>query len=168
MKALILALALFSSVASFASEGHEGPEAAPRLKAPVIAKVVTGSGFAPPTVARSTIVQIRSNGEIERIRNFANGDVQQTDIAALAPALAQQILETSRKVKQTVVRDPQPANPGCEDAPSTVYYAVQAGKDIVIAARENCKDMEKVDESDADRDLKRALSGAAELANVAP
>ena len=166
MKALILALALLTATSSFAREGHEGPEAAPKSPAAVIAKVVTSAFFVAPTAPQSTIVEIRADGSIDQILDYRDGRTEIKAVATLAAEVLKQLATMVSEVKETLVRDPNPASPGCMDAPSTTFYAVQGGHEIVIAARENCKDLEKVDESDADRSLKRALNGAVALASV--
>ncbi len=168
MKALLITALLFTSLAVSAREGHEGPEATPvRPSSPVVAKVVTGAGFAPPAAPRATIVQIRENGTVERIRDYQGRQPSTQLIALLSKKVAEKIAQTAAAVEKTDVRDPRPENPGCMDAPSTTYYAVQGANEIVIAARENCKDLEKVDESAADRDLKRALDAVSALATLA-
>ncbi len=167
MKSLVLALSLLLSIPALA--GHEGPEAAPvaRLN-PVIAKVVSGSGFVPPTVAFSTVVQIHADGQVERLQNFRGGVVKTAQLAYLAPNVTAQIAASAAAVVETKIEDPSPSDPGCTDAPSTTYYAVQGSKEIVIAQRESCKDMVKANESDADRATKRALNAALALSSLLP
>jgi hypothetical protein len=163
MKALFLVLALVS-VSAFAREGHEGPEAAPSLPSPVIAMVKTSSFFVPPNAPRLILVQVRENGAVELVKNFPSGKVEVTAVATLSPTLAKKIASDSRQVKETEIRDPQPNMPGCMDAPSTTYLSIQGRKEIVIGRHIDCKEMEKVDASDADRQLRTALEAAASLA----
>jgi|GEM_PF-4826236 len=163
MKSLVLALSLLLSIPAFA--GHEGPEGVAILD-PVIAKVVTGSGFAPPVAPLSVTVQIHRSGLIEMIRAFPKNS-KTTEVATLAQPVALKLWGYTTSVVQAKLEDINPSAPECMDAPSTTYYAVQGWQEVEVAMTQNCKEFRKANESDADREVKRALDAALELSMIA-
>jgi hypothetical protein len=167
MKKVLLGLIVLTSVSAFA--GNEGPSAAPQLPPPIVAKVQIASFFHPPDSPDTVRVEIAANGKVTRTEVYMrqNNKVVVKQIAKLAPSVIKSLIEHANKVVAGELKDPNPKEPGCMDAPSITYTAINQSGEIDIAERQACKEMEKENATFEDQAVRSALDAALDLSNLA-
>jgi hypothetical protein len=167
MKHLILALALcLSSIQAFGREGNDGPNAmpAPPSRSYELAKVVIGSGFVPPNYPTSTTVQVLSTGQVKKIEVYGDGRTTVENVARLSSSKLQKLAANIQAMSVGEPQDSEPDQPGCFDAPTTIYFAVRLGAGQEQVARQAaCKDYKKPNENSADQAVVQALNALLEL-----
>jgi hypothetical protein len=161
---LILTMSLLSLAAQ---AGHEGPQASPTAPPQVIAEVSISPGlFAPPDRARGESVQIFDDGHVVKVMYYS-GRTETKDLATLSPEVSQKLNQLVSSITEGKMLDPNPLSPGCMDGPSTVYTAYPTvGKPVVIGLRQDCKEMKKSNESEADISVARILASLSNLGDL--
>jgi hypothetical protein len=166
MKTQFLALVLIlSSLTAFA--GNEGPQAAPVLPPKLIAQLVTGSGFGPPSMPAVSTINVLENGKVQATDRYRDGHVTVEELAQLSPMVLAKLQTLVNSTVAGELVDPSPEFPGCMDAPSTTYYAILAdGTKIAVAGQQQCKELQKSNATSSDYQIESILKGFISLANI--
>lgn len=162
MKTIIAMLLTVTTLAAWA--GNEGPSAMPPRPQTIIAQVVSGGGFAPPSVPVRWTVDIMSNGDVQATESYRDGHTDVKLLAVLSADVLANLKVLVQSTKAGELVDPNPSQPGCMDAPSTTYYSIlNDGTKIAIAGSERCKELERKDATGSDYTIKNVLAGLTAL-----
>lgn len=166
MKTQILAMLLVLSTLT-AQAGNEGPQAAPKPPPKMIAQVVTGGGFAPPSVPVRRTIDVLADGQVQSTESYRDGHTVTKALAKLSKGVLSKLQAIVTATQAGELVDPNPQNPGCMDAPSITYYAILANQTkIAVASVEQCKQLERADASSGDYQIKDVLQGLMSLDNL--
>jgi hypothetical protein len=166
MKAqMIAAILVLMTTAAWA--GNEGPQATQDLPNKLIAQMSISSGFIPDWMPHTRNINIDVKGVVTATKTFQGGRTEVQKLARLAPEVLKNL---KSKVESTLVGDLKevdPEQPMCTDAPSTTYYAIHAdGLKVAVAGKAGCKDFSKENATEADYMVKNALEGLSLLASL--
>jgi hypothetical protein len=152
--AIILTLGF--SLTAFA--GNEGPQASPSEPAKIIAEVIVGIMFAPPTSPRTIRYQIFSTGNTQVVKTMRDGTETAQALKTYSPEEARAIRANVKEIVAGKIFDPNPSMPGCMDAPSVVYKVYKSKGEIEIFHRFNCKNSARKNANQADADMIKILN----------
>jgi hypothetical protein len=149
----LLALFLALGLTFGAHAGNEGPQAAPKLPATVVAEYVVNSFFGPQDMVGTFEFQIFSNGDTQLVHHKMGGVVTTKKLKAYSKQDSEEINALVAEVLPGELFDANPSHPGCMDAPSTSVVVFQAKVEIKIAQTAACKSMDRKNRSHADEKL---------------
>lgn len=173
MKKFMMLLALtLVGFSSFASDGNEGPNAVPMPPPPpppqveaYLAQVTYGSFFTAPGAPFSTVVTINPNGSVIAVNRYHNSKETTEKLAQLSKPALKRLVGLVGKVQEGDLKDPNPSDPGCTDAPYTRYSVNKNGTIIDIAQQGACKELVRDNGSYVDVRIKELLAGFLSLAH---
>ena len=169
MKNLVM-IALISLLATRSFAGNDGPQATPMPQpaVPDIAQYSVSIGFqSNPNMPFAVSISVNAEGRVRYTEHFRPGRVVNKEVAVLSKELTARLKASVAAIKPGKMVDPSPNDPGCYDAPTVTYQAIQAsGERITLAQTHRCKGYEKENATDADKAVVEALNSLKDLAHL--
>lgn len=164
MKTLLLTLVTAIGLTAYA--GNEGAQAVPDYGTKVVAEYIANSGFfgwsGPGPIGYS--YQILSNRDAVVISYYRNHTQDQIKrLRTLSFAEFSDLSLWLKKIKPGNMYDPQPNNPGCQDAPSFRYVVHLASGEMEIGKQAACKTWKRHNASSADAKVIKMLQELEQL-----
>jgi hypothetical protein len=163
LKHLFLAVALFAALPAKARIDNY-QSLPPKPLPPIVAEVEIAGGMRPPQMPWSTTVAIHSDGSVYRTEKYHDHS-EVIFVGKLSPSLSNKINSAASSVENKELIDPTPGEPGCMDAPSTIYSAFNKLGPIPIFKNADCKDFGPLQSSEGRESLLRILKNQMDLSN---
>lgn len=136
--------------------------------------------FSSGAMAKTLLLEVRTAGGFVRpdpdncrsneLRIYDNGVIEQSKCDKLVKRIGRFSTEVIANLKESIAGvntsalvDDHPSQPGCMDAPSTIYKVIQADKEIEIAGRINCKHYHQKEITTEGETLERLLGSLREI-----
>lgn len=156
-----LMMLISALVISFSAQaGNDGPQAVPHQEKNVVAEYVRNGGFfVPPRHPASYVYQILTDKTVVETIYFNGG--ASPKIRVLAKLNSQEwsrIITLVNQVKPGEIYDPNPSQPGCQDAGGSHYTVYNSHGKIQIYESYNCKQMKRENATIADTKIMQILN----------